>query len=240
MTDKAIIKALECCLDEALEKCNECPYSVDTFMCKRMELLEDSLDLINRQQEQLEAAIAGQETLQKALDKEIKNREIQAERLREERGQKYEQIDLICRLRNELAEKDREVSVLNSDLKLLRNDYDYLKKKLDETIERNKRLRDKVVRLTAEKDSLIKTFGECQAEATKALVDKDKEIERLKNNISAMAVTMRNCAKATRAEAIKEFAERLKQRCSANSDINYYILKKLVDNLVKEMVGNAE
>lgn len=125
---------------------------------------------INRQQEQLEAAIAGQETLQKAL-----------------------------------AEKGREIE-----------------------------------RLTAEKDQLIKTFGECQAEATKALVDKDKEIERLKNNISAMAVTMRNCAKATRAEAIRAFAERLKQRCSANSDINYYILKKLVDNLVKEMVGNAE
>lgn len=74
----------------------------------------------------------------------------------------------------------------------------------------------------------------------KALAEKDKEVERLNNNISAMAVTMHNCAKATRAEAIRTFAEMLKQRCSANSDINYYILKKLVDNLVKEMVGDAE
>ena len=132
MTDKEIIKALECCLDEALEKCNECPYSVDTFMCKRMELLEDSLDLINRQQERLEAAISGQETLQKAL-----------------------------------GETDREAAALNSDFKLLKNDYDCLKTNFDESIEKNKRLRDKVVGLTAEKEQLIKTFGECQAEAVR-------------------------------------------------------------------------
>ena len=35
------------------------------------------------------------------------------------------------------------------------------------------------------------------------------EIERLNNNISAMVVTLRNSAKATRNEAIKEFAEKL-------------------------------
>lgn len=55
------------------------------------------LEFINRQQEQLEAAIAGQETLQKAL-----------------------------------AEKNKEIE-----------------------------------RITAEKDQLIKTFGECQKEAVK-------------------------------------------------------------------------
>ena len=66
-----------------------------------------------------------------------------------------------------LAEKDREVAELNSDLKLLRNDYDCLKRNFDKTIEKNKRLRDKVVGLTAEKDSLIKTFGECQERAVK-------------------------------------------------------------------------
>lgn len=74
MIEKDTIKGLECCLDEALEKCNECPYSIDTFMCKRMELLEDIFNLINHKQELLEAAVAGQETLQKALaekDKEL-------------------------------------------------------------------------------------------------------------------------------------------------------------------------
>lgn len=89
-------------------------------------------EIINRQQEQLEAAIAGQETLQKAL-----------------------------------AEKDREVAELNSDLKLLKNNHEHLRTNFDETVEKNKRLRDKVVGLTAEKERLIETFGECQAEAVK-------------------------------------------------------------------------
>ena len=131
MTDKEIIKALECCLSGKEELCKECPLNGKCYGDIDY-LLELTLDLINRQQEQLEAAIAGQETLQKAL-----------------------------------ADKDREVAELNSDLKLLKNDYNCLKANFDETIEKNKRLRDKVVGLTAEKDRLIETFGECQEEAVK-------------------------------------------------------------------------
>ena len=97
MIEKETIKGLECCTDEWYENCNECPYSIDTVSCERMKLLEDSLDLINHKQELLEAAIAGQETLQKAL-----------------------------------AKKEREIE-----------------------------------RLTAEKEQLIKFFGECQTEAVK-------------------------------------------------------------------------
>ena len=54
MTDNEIIKALECCTDESYENCNECPYSIDTVSCERMKLLEDSLDLINRQQAEID------------------------------------------------------------------------------------------------------------------------------------------------------------------------------------------
>ena len=54
MTDNEIIKALECCTDESYENCNECPYSIDTLSCERIKLLEDSLDLINRQQAEIE------------------------------------------------------------------------------------------------------------------------------------------------------------------------------------------
>ena len=207
MTDKEIIKALECCLDGKEELCKECPLNEECYN-DELDLAELALDIINRQQEQLEAAANGQETLQKAL-----------------------------------AEKDREVAELNSDLKLLKNNHEHLKTNFDETVEKNKRLRDKVIGLTAEKDQLIKTFGECQAEATKALVDKDKEIERLKNNISAMAVTMRNCAKATRAEAIRAFAERLKEQYEIWDDDECYfdyVTTGQIDNLVKEMVGDTE
>ena len=54
MTDNEIIKALECCTDESYENCNECPYSTDTLSCKRLKLLEDSLELINRQKAEIE------------------------------------------------------------------------------------------------------------------------------------------------------------------------------------------
>ena len=52
MTDNEIIKALECCT--AYENCNECPYNTDTLSCERLKLLEDSLELINRQKAEIE------------------------------------------------------------------------------------------------------------------------------------------------------------------------------------------
>lgn len=171
MTDKEIIKAVERCLSGKEELCKECPLNGKCY--GDVDYLLESLDIINRQQEQLEAAANGQETLQKAL-----------------------------------AEKDREVE-----------------------------------RLTAEKDQLIKTFGECQAEAAKEILKNEKEIERLNNNISAMAITMHNCAKATRAEAIRVFAERLKSLLALNKQVSnesFYYITTDIDNLVKEMVGDAE
>ena len=77
----------------------------------------------------------------------------------------------------------------------------------------------------------------------KALAKKDREVERLNNNISAMAVTMHNCAKATRAEAIRAFAERLKSLLALNKQVSnesFYYITTDIDNLVKEMVGDTE
>ena len=75
------------------------------------------------------------------------------------------------------------------------------------------------------------------------LIDRQKaEIERLNNNISAMATTLRNSAKATRAEAIKVFAELVKRKTLAMvwspdvvSTCDYL---KVIDDCVKEMVGD--
>jgi hypothetical protein len=55
MTDEQIIKGLECCADESVEICNECPYFVDTFTCNQMQMRKDALDLINRQKAEIEA-----------------------------------------------------------------------------------------------------------------------------------------------------------------------------------------
>ena len=199
MTDKEIIKAMECCLSGKEELCKECPLNGKCFGDVDY-LLELALDLIKRQQEQLEAAANGQETLQKAL-----------------------------------AEKDRIIK-----------------------------------RLTDEKDQLIKTFGECQAEATKALAEKDKEIKRLKNNVFCSVVIdegkMRNIIneKVTefeldieliKAEAIKECIEKtqafLAIKCRGvvedNPNLDEILwgyrkedVDEFLDNLVKEMAGDAE
>ena len=69
MTDNAIIKALECCVDE---DCDNCPNRSGIFCIVKIESY--ALDLINRQQEQLEAAANERETLQKALAE--KNKEL--------------------------------------------------------------------------------------------------------------------------------------------------------------------
>lgn len=68
MTDNEIIKALECCSDTVNYQCNKCPLYVD---CEKAVIAECALDLINRQKEQIESLIAGQETLQKALNEKI-------------------------------------------------------------------------------------------------------------------------------------------------------------------------
>lgn len=83
MTDKDLIKALECCNKD---DCDNCPYKRN---CKNV--MRDILDLITRQQaeiddltERLDATIAGQETLQKALaekDREVEHLNKEVDRL---------------------------------------------------------------------------------------------------------------------------------------------------------------
>ncbi len=55
MTDNEIIKALECCNSTAKGSClNKCPYFNYTAKCSQA-MIKDTLDLINRQQSQIEA-----------------------------------------------------------------------------------------------------------------------------------------------------------------------------------------
>ena len=227
MTDKEIIKALECCLSGKEELCKECPFNGECYGDVEY-LIAYALGLINRQQEQLEVAIAGQESLQKAL-----------------------------------AEKDREVAELNSDLKLLKNDYDCLKANFDETVEKNKRLRDKVVGLTAEKDRLIKTFGECQAEVVRDFAERlkaelsfgkyvqadhiDNLVKEMTNKESSNIINSDSRQTEINNKAhssVRSFAEKLKYQLSLGLENKipanvYSFVYCTVDNLVKEMVGDT-
>ena len=119
-----------------------CP-NPDKYACEWKEKLVSEINCL---QEQLEAAIAGQETLQKAL-----------------------------------ADKDREVE-----------------------------------RLTAEKEQLIKTFGECQAEAVRDFAERLKETE------------------------LYEFIEEYFENAELCYEVRHDLFYEHIDNLVKEMVGDTE
>lgn len=70
---------------------------------------------------------------------------------------------------------------------------------------------------------------------------KNAEIAVYKNNLEAMATTMHNSAKAERAEAIKEFAERVKRKAKTHfplhneKEVYSSVRVKYIDQIAKEM-----
>ena len=68
--ENEIIKGLKCCgINMGVnERCNNCPY-FSVSLCQD-ELAKDALELIERQEEILNATIAGQESLQKHFAKQ--------------------------------------------------------------------------------------------------------------------------------------------------------------------------
>ena len=76
-------------------------------------------------------------------------------------------------------------------------------------------------------------------EQIEELEDARREIERLRENNKAIMQTMAD----VHTEAIKEFAERLKQKIFVSPyDVNLFApyTDNLIDNLAKEMVGEQE
>ena len=56
MTDEKIIKALSCCTNKQVLMCKKCPYHYenDWVNCGGRQMMEDALDLINRQKAEIE------------------------------------------------------------------------------------------------------------------------------------------------------------------------------------------
>lgn len=110
MKDEQTIKALHLCANT--EGCRECPlHSMYSANCIK-KLMNNTLDLIERQQEKIEAIINGQETLSKALvtkDAEIERLEAEKDNLI--RTYKECMTDAI----KEFAEKIKERKYLSSD-----------------------------------------------------------------------------------------------------------------------------
>ena len=82
-----------------------------------------------------------------------------------------------------------------------------------------------------EKLEKVEHFADKTIESLKA------EVERLNNNISAMSTTLSTSARATRHEAYKELAEKVK------SEARYFAANvpdvcEVIDNLLNELVGD--
>ena len=78
------------------------------------------------------------------------------------------------------------------------------------------------------------------------LINRQKaEIERLQNILNEKAILFaENTKNEIKAEAIKEFAENAKEELyewvGADNSIPLYRIKQVIDNLVKEIVGDTE
>lgn len=130
-------------------------------------------------------------------------------------------LDLINRLggmneknENIIRVADKTIETLNAEIRHLDQESDILRA----DVENLNRICDEV---NAENESL------------------KAEVERLNNNISAMAITLSTSARATRHEAYKELAEKVK------SEARYFAANvpdvcEIIDNLLNELVGGID
>ena len=209
MTDKEIIRALECHDDLSFNRnaCERCPI-LNHIDCGH-KLAGNALALINRQQAKIEAL-------------QMDNRQLQSDIINANCN--GDQIALL------FEEEKKECDRLRAEIEKIHNLAEQGNKKLYETLdyraEKITELESEIEKLEKENENLKEQFHYLDVECCRL----EKENERLISNLEAMAQSMPTMAKAERAEAVKEFAERLKKE-------TIYATNKEIDNLVKEMVG---
>ena len=107
---------------------------------------------------------------------------------------------------------------------------------------------NEIIRLQAENDRLnneLHSKVEYIHEQLEIIENKKAEIERLKNEIAIQEhAKCLPCIEETKIQAIKEFAERLKEKAYLNDGVTGFqdVIVEVndIDNLVKEMVGDEE
>lgn len=91
-------------------------------------------------------------------------------------------------------------------------------------------------------EKLCRTKDISRLHTTASLVTSEQQRMCAMKNLEAMAVTMRNSAKATRDEAIKEFAERLKENTlpvQIGKHEYKVITEQGIDHFLNEMTGEG-
>lgn len=208
MTDNEIIKALDCCAHNTL--CDGCPYDHSRDgLCSRLDA--DALDLINRLKAEL---------LQYAKDQH--DLMIEKDELFDIAEKQKAEIEFLIRMKasdfetSYTAVKARLADEMNRAEMDRRKDTEIrqLRIKLDDCE------RDIIPKLKYSLERANKYGLETEAENIRLL----KENEDLKEIIFT-----------DRAEAIKDFAERLKERTI--SYVGVVEQQEVIDNLVKKMIG---
>lgn len=214
MTDNEIIKALECCINA---DCLNCPNWTEEFysiMCN--DFLRIVLDLINRL---------------KAENEEIRKDIVTAE-----------EYAWKLKAKNEALQMDNEQ--LKSDIINERMNLEHIQAENEALISAQETLQKQF----ESKNSVIERLrhaNKCAIEALSGeygilLERKNAEIERLERENHCFA-DIGKMYSEVKAEAIKEFAERLKGLLSLNvrvSNEDYLDISIDIDNLVKEMEGD--
>lgn len=134
-------------------------------------------------------------------------------------------LDLINRQQAEVEKQSQNFKVLVSDHRVLQQSFDNLKGLYEEEKLRAEKLKEKCI-------YFIKELQEAEAEIGR--------VTALAAEWKDAAYTYADSIDRVKAEEIKEFAERLKRRFYACSDVNIYAANVHIDNLVKEMVGEKK
>ena len=249
MTDNEIIKALKCCISTSVEGCRECPFN--TPNCYAKVPMVFALDLINRQKEEVEElnecyTNLSNASLQHSIDN-AKDRELLCEyqsifldlgfalevsdpELKEIKAWKDRML-WHCKRADELLTENNK---LKAEIERLQSVNADMQESLRLAAEANKDMQAEIERLREAK-YIFATVDYCSDDLHEAL----DEIDRLKAEIEALKkVVIDDYAteydEKIKAEAIKEFAERLKEY------FTNFNLQDQIDCLAKEMTSPQE
>ena len=218
MTDEDVVKALECCIDtDILKSCKELGCPLKKHCRKDVDALDKAcLDLINRQKADYKQETERLAHYMKMLDYSIEERN----KLRAE----------VKRLQYVL------MGVMYSVDKWLEGD----ELKQDE-VNRAAIMREKTLQIVekqkAEIDILIRKKETLQDEVAELKAKNERLKAEIRCGDNALALLDRSLFEV-KAEAIKEFAERLKEKATSTFfEERKYVDTEDIDNLVKEMVG---
>lgn len=186
MTDKEIIKALECCANyEKKEDCIGCPIRSE---CEQNVLEKYSLELITRQQAEIEQLTGN---------------------LNFVRGTVKRQLAEIDRLQTALFKKEDTMQIIAKEKQQYFDELQTAKSEIERLNTENNKNFDKWNIL---EERTKKRYAELYQEAKSVI----------------------------RAEAVKEFVERLKDKSLTKWDYHDAVDIEEIDNLIKEMVGDKE